>query len=142
MSGKSRIKFSSRAFKERLRKIDEPKNKGDWFSAFANAVTYFEHYGYWRLQAYCLKEGMNLETKLKGLRVSRITLILYLLKLIDTNTFSTMNMIIKERNKLIHPTIAGIRYRNKKEKDRAIQLLEDAKLCLTKSKEGIRIERK
>jgi hypothetical protein len=50
-----------------------------------------------------------------------------------------MNKTSKERNKLIHPvsTQAGMTYRDRKEKDRAIQLLEDATYCIRKLKEGI-----
>ena len=121
------------------RVIDEAIEREDWFSAFSNAVTYFEHWGYWRLRWYCIKEKIDIKERIKHLHVSSLVLILYLLRLIDTNTFSKINKTIKERNKLVHPvsTEAGITYRDRKEKDRATQLLTDAKSCIRKLKEGI-----
>jgi len=117
--------------------IDEAIKREDWFSGFTNSVTYFEHYGYWKLKWYCIKERINVEKKLKHLRAGTLALFLYTLKLIDTDTYSKMNKTIKERNKLVHPAIAGITYRDRKEKDRATQLLKDAKICIRKLKEGI-----
>ena len=119
--------------------IDEASQREDWFSAFSNAVTYFEHWGYWRLHWYCIKEKIEIRERLRHLHVSTLVLVLFLLKLIDTNVFSKMSKIIKERNKLIHPVSAesGITYRHRKEKDRAIELLEDAKYCIKNVKEGI-----
>jgi hypothetical protein len=85
------------------------------------------------------KKKSNLREKLRHLHVSTLVLVLYLLKLIDTNVFSKMNKIIHERNRLIHPvsTESGISYRDRKEKERAIELLEDAKYCIKNVKEGI-----
>lgn len=120
-----------------IKVIDKAIGEEDWFSAFTNSVTYFEYYGYWRLRWYCIKEKIDVKEKLKNLRVGSLALVLFLLKLIDRNTYSKMNKIIKERNKLIHPAIAGITYRDRKKKDRAIQLLEDAKFCITELKKGI-----
>jgi hypothetical protein len=122
-----------RAFRE----IDEAIEKKDWFLGFANSVTYLEHLGYWLLRWYCIKEKIDISDKLKNLRVSTIALILYLLKLIDMNTFTKINTIVRERNKLIHPTQVGLSYRDRKEKERATELLKDAKLCITKLKERI-----
>ena len=104
---------------------------------FANSVSYLEHLGYWLLRWYCIKENIEVKKKLKNLRVSTIALTLYLLKLIDTNTFTKMNTIIKERNKLIHPIELGLSYRQQKEKEKAIKLLKDAKYCIAKFKEEI-----
>lgn len=112
--------------------IDKAIQDEDWFSGFANAVAYLEHFGYWLLRWYCIKKKINVKRKIARLRVNTITLILYLLGLIDTRTYSMMNKTIKERNKLIHPTIAGISYRDRKEKERATELLNDAKFCLEK----------
>jgi len=119
--------------------INEAIEREDWFSAFSNAVTYFEHWGYWKLRWYCVKEEIDIKERLRNLRVSTLTVILYLLKLIDKNTFSKMITTIKERNGIIHPTStkARITYRGKKDKNRAVQLLEDAKYCIRKLKEGI-----
>lgn len=119
--------------------IDETIQREDWFSAFSNSVTYFEHWGYWRLHWYCIKEKIEIGERLRHLHVSTLVLVLYLLKLIDNNVFSKMSKIVKERNKLIHPvsTESGIFYRDRKEKDRAIELLEDAKYCIKTVKEGI-----
>lgn len=123
--------------------INEAIKREDWFSAFSNAVTYFEHWGYWKLRWYCIEEEIDIKERLRNLRVGTLTTILYILKLIDENTFSKMITIIKERNGIIHPTSkkGRITYRGKKEKDRAVQLLEDAKYCIRKLKEGILKER-
>jgi len=119
--------------------IDDAIKRRDWLSGFSNSVVFFEHYGYFRLRWYCLKERIDLSKKLEGLHVSTLTLILYLLKIIDADTFSKMNKTIKERNMLTHPISAeaGISYRETKEKTRATQLLEDAKFCIRKLREGI-----
>ena len=119
--------------------INEAIEREDWFSAFSNAVTYFEHWGYWRLEWYCIKKKIVLGTKLKRLHVSTLVLILYLLRLINTDTYTKMNETMKERNRLIHPisTEAGITYRDKKDKDRATEILDNAKLCIRQLKEGV-----
>jgi len=124
-------------YERAFREIDEAIEKRDWFLGFANSVTYFEHFGYWLLRWYCIKEKVDISDRLKNLRVSTIALMLYLLRLIDTNTFTKINTIVKERNKLIHPAEVGLRYRDRKEKERATELLKDAKLCITKLKERI-----
>ena len=46
-----------------------------------------------------------------------------------------MRKTLDERNKLIHPGRDGIAYRYQKDKDRATELLEDAKLCIHKIRE-------
>jgi hypothetical protein len=60
--------------------INQAIERRDWFSGFSNSVTYFEHWGYWRLKWNCIKEQIDIEEKLKHLHVSTLTLILYLLK--------------------------------------------------------------
>jgi hypothetical protein len=42
----------------------EAIQRGDWSSTFSNAVAYFEHWGYWRLNQYCTKENIHLEEKI------------------------------------------------------------------------------
>lgn len=71
---------------------------------------------------------------LKKINIRALTITLYITQLIDQNTFSKMQKIIEERNKLIHPigSDAGIAYRGTKERDRAKALLEDAKFCIKK----------
>jgi len=119
--------------------IDEAIQRGDWFSAFSNAVAYFEHWGYWRLSWYCTEENIHVEEKVRNLSVSTLTLTLYLLKIMNQNTYSKMSKTILERNKLVHPISRGkgIGYRNRKERDRAIEILTDAKKCITELKQGI-----
>jgi hypothetical protein len=119
--------------------IGEAIQRDDWFSAFSNAVAYFEHWGYWRLDWYCTKENIHVEEKIRNLSVSTLALTLYLLKLINQNIYSKMSKTILERNKLVHPISRGkgIRYRDKKERDRAIEILTDAKECITELKQGI-----
>lgn len=121
--------------------IDDATTREDWFSGFTNSVTYFEHWGYWKLRWYCIKKGImgtsSEKEKLRNLHVSNLVLILHLLKLIDQDTYSRINKIIQERNKLVHPGRAGISYRDRKQKDRAVELLIDAKACIKKLKQGI-----
>lgn len=119
--------------------IDEAIKRKDWFSAFSNAVAYFEHWGYWRLRHYCIKEKIYEKEKIKHITVSNLVLILHLLKLIDQNTHAKMVTTIKERNKLIHPILQGegIGYRARKEEDGAIKILENAKKCITALKEDL-----
>ena len=126
-------------FRSHTAAIDNAIKKEDWFSGFSNAVTYFEYWGYWRLHWYCTREKIEEYGKTKGLSASSLLTILYLLKEVDANTFNKMGKVIKERNKLIHPisTDAGMTYKDTKEKDRATELLNDAKECITKVKEGI-----
>jgi len=126
-------------FRSHIVAIDRAIENEDWFSGFSNAVTYFEYWGYWRLHWYCLKEHIEEYGKTKYLNASSLLTILYLLKEIDANTFNKMIKVIKERNKLIHPisTDSGMTYRDTKEKDRATELLNDAKECISKVKEGV-----
>lgn len=122
--------------------IEEAIQRKDWVSAFSNAVTYFEHWGYWRLRYYCIKEKIHEKKKIKRLSVSNLALILHLLKLIDQNTHAKMTKTIKERNKLVHPVLLGegIGYRDRKKEDRAIEILTDAKECIKELRLGITIE--
>lgn len=126
-------------FRSHIKVIDKAIQNEDWFSGFSNAVTYFEHWGYWRLHWYCVREHIEEYGKTKYMNASSLLITLYLLKEIDANTFNKMAKVIKERNKLIHPisSESGIAYRDEKEKDRATGLLNDAKECITKVKQGI-----
>jgi hypothetical protein len=119
--------------------IDKAIQNEDWVSAFSNAVSYFEHWGYWKLSWYCIEEDIHVERKIENISISNLTLILYLLKLIDTNTFSKMQKTINERNKLVHPILRGqgVNYKDTKNRDRAVEILEDAKYCINKLKEGV-----
>jgi len=117
--------------------INDAITREDWFSGFTNAVTYFEHWGYWRLRWYCIQNEIYMKEVTKNLRVSNLIIILRLLKIIDQETYSKIKEIIKERNKLVHPEIAGISYRDRKRRDNAVRLLIDAKNCIVKLKEGI-----
>ena len=119
--------------------IDEAIKRKDWFSAFSNAVTYFEHWGYWRLEWYCIKENIGFRDRLKHLNVSTLIHILFLLKIIDEDTFSKIIVTIRERNRLIHPASrnSGISYRYRKDRDKATQILDDAKQCIQRIKAGV-----
>ena len=55
---------------------------------------------------------------------------LRILELIDNETYSKMREIITERNKVVHPSRKGIKYVDKKKKDKATLLLKQAKKCL------------
>ena len=117
--------------------INEAKDREDWFSGFTNAVTYFEHWGYWRLRWYCIQNQIDMKKETKRLNINSLVLVLRLLKLIDQATYLKIMKIVKERNKLVHPGRAGISYRERKKRDRAVELLNDAKECIKNLKEGI-----
>ena len=138
--------MSEETFEKRLRKIDDAKEEEDWFSAFANTVSYFEHYGYFAIRAYCVREKVKLTGKAMGslkrnLSAGNIALLLRVLKLIDNETYSGMKKIIEERNKLVHPGREGIAYRDRKKKDTAIRLLNQGKECLRKTKGTITLRK-
>lgn len=131
---KKSTSFSSPAFQKRLEKIDSAIIEEDWFSGFALAVTYFEHYGYWAIRFYCLREKIELTNKadasLKKLGAVQLALFLRVLKLINNQTYSNMKKVVEERNKIVHPGRDSILYPDKKEKDEATMLLKQAKDCL------------
>jgi BMFP domain-containing protein YqiC len=120
--------------------IDKAIAREDWFSAFSNAVSYFEFWSFWALESYCLKENIDVEQKLKRLPVSTLTLMLYLLKLIDFDTYSKMNIVTRERNRLVHRNIPEKIpiYDGEKKTAEATQLLEDAKQCIRNVRKEIR----
>jgi len=122
--------------------IDDAKDIEDWFAAFANAVSYFEHYGYWAIILYCYREKVQLTEKarnsLKRLSAANICLLLRILKLTDNEAYSSMRKIIEERSNLVHPSRKGIRYRDKKKRDNAVMLLNQAKECIEKIKSTIK----
>jgi hypothetical protein len=139
----SRTSFSSKAFEERMRKIDNAIDEEDWFSAFALVGSYFEHYSYWAVRFYCNKAKINLTQKavesLKRSGSAELLLSLLLLKLIDENTYSKMKKIIEERNKVVHPLKESIRYADEKQKDEAVRLLKEAKDCLLQVRRSIKL---
>lgn len=118
--------------------IDDAINRQDWVSAFSNAIAYFEMWGYWLLRFYCRNEKLYVQKKIEDFRVANLTLVLYLLKLIDQNTFSKMMETIKKRNNIIHAGAKGEfkRFLDEKERIEAITVLENAKYCIEKLKEG------
>jgi hypothetical protein len=121
--------------------INEAIERKDWFSAFSNAVSYFEFWAYIWLWRYCKKENMHIEEIIKGLNARELNLILYLLKLTDFNFFNKMNKTIKERNFYVHPEKAEemLSYRHKEEreeKEETIRMLRDAKYCTKKVRDG------
>jgi hypothetical protein len=122
--------------------IDEAIEREDWFSAFSNAVSYFEFWNFWAIEAYCLRVNIDVEKKLRRLPASTLVLMLYLLKLIDFDTFSKMNIVIRERNKLVHtnlPEKIPI-YDDDKKRAIAIQQLNDAKECIRIVRKTIRTD--
>jgi len=121
--------------------IDEAIKREDWFSAFSNAVSYFEFWAYIWLWRYCQKENMHIEEIIKGLNARELNLILYLMKLTDSNFFHKMKKTISERNFYVHPEkteeMLGYRHKeSKEEKEEALRYLEDAKYCTKKVREG------
>jgi len=124
------------------RTINYYKRKELWFPAFTNSVTYFEHFGYWAIKAHCSRNNIELTQKakdsLKNLQAGNIALVLRILDLIDNETYSDMKKIIEERNKLVHPGRRGITYRERKRKDRAERLLNQAKQSIKEIRKTIR----
>lgn len=139
----SRTRFSSKAFKERMSKIDNAITEEDWFLAFTLVGSYFEHYSYWAIRFYCNNAKINLTQKaiesLKMSSAAQLLLSLLLLKLIDDNTYSRMKKIIEERNKVVHPMKESIKYADEKKKDDAIRLLNQAKDCLLQIRGSIKL---
>lgn len=127
------------------RVIDDSKEREDWFAAFTNAVTYFEHYGYYAIKLYCARKQVkltrNATDSLRRLGAGDIALILRILKLIDNETYSNMKKIIKERNMLVHPGRKGIIYREQKRMERAIELLTQAKQSIKEIRSTIRLRK-
>jgi hypothetical protein len=119
--------------------IQDAIQREDWFSGFSNAVTFFEYWGYYRLYWYCINKKLGLEKEIKSFRVNSIITMLYLTKQIDQDTFGKIRRVIHERNKLVHPisTEAGITYRDRKEKDTAIEILESAVACIKELRKGV-----
>lgn len=108
----------------------------DWVSAFATAVSYFEYYGARTIKGRCRSlEIPRYKDIVKNMGASRIILILRLLALVDKDIYGKMRKTLQERNKLIHPERGGIGYRYKKQKDKAKELLEDAKQCIHQIRE-------
>lgn len=141
MTRKQSTSFSTALFDERLKRIDEAKSEPNWFSGFTNAVTYFEHYGYWAIRFYCKRESITLTNKaqdsLKKLGATELALLLLSLKLIQNGTYSKMRSVITERNKIVHPGREGIKY-VKEKKDEWTLLLEQAKECLLEIKDAVK----
>jgi hypothetical protein len=133
MTRKASKSFSSAALKNRLRKVDNAVKKEDWFSAFASIVTYFEHFGYWAVTFYCRRNKMTLTKKaletLRRFGAADLAFLLRILNLMDNETYSTMKKTIEERNKIVHPGQRGIKYVDKKSKEEASRLLNEAKEC-------------
>lgn len=119
------------------KEIQDAIDNEDWISAFATAVGYFEYYGARIIKGRCKSlEIPRYKDIVKNMSASSIILILRLLGLVDADIYGKMRKTLQERNKLIHPERGGIGYRYQKEKDRAIELLEDAKQCIHRIREA------
>jgi len=130
--------------------IDKAIQARDWFTGFATAISYIEHFGTIKLRNYInsrilqlmeseetrknvkkqLKEdfGKNLEK----LGAKDIAFLLYAFQLIDSDTYLRLRKIIVERNKLVHPARKGIAWRYTKPERTARELLQQAKDCIQK----------
>ena len=138
--------------------IDKAIENRDWFPGFANAVSYFEHFGTIKLRNYIdsrilqtiedeekrkrVKNQLedDLGKNLQRLSAKDIVFLLYAFQLIDSDTYIQSRKIIKERNKLVHPSRKGIAWRYTKPERTAKELLQQAKECIRKISE-IRINR-
>ena len=121
------------------RQMDMAIDRNDWLSAFAVAVGYFEYYGAEILKKRYKSLGIpELRRTVEELRVGTMAFVLRLLKIVEIDTYSKMRRIIKERNKLVHPTRRGPAYGARKERDTAIGILDDARECLRVLREAIK----
>lgn len=130
--------------------IDKAIESRDWFTGFATAISYFEHFGTIKIRSYIdsrilraiddLEERENVRKQLRDdlgknlerLSAKNIAFLLYAFKLIDSNTYLDMRKISTERNKLVHPTRKGIAWRYTKPYRTAKELLQKAKECIHK----------
>lgn len=118
------------------KEIQDAIDGEDWISAFATAVSYFEYYGANIIKGRCKSlEIPRYKDIVKNMGASNIILILRLLSLVNEDIYGKMRKTLQERNKLIHPERGGIGYRYKKQKDRAKELLEEAKQCIHRIRE-------
>jgi hypothetical protein len=117
--------------------IDDAIRRKDWLSAYSNVTAYFELWGYWLLIYYCRNEKLYVQKRIEDFSVSNLTLVLYLLRLIDQNTFTKMTEAIKKRNAILHAGSRGEskRFLSEKEQEEAIKILENAKYCIDKLKD-------
>ena len=124
------------------KEIDDATENEDWVSAFTTAVSYFEYYGARIIKKRCESlEIPRYKDIVKNMGVSNIVLILRLLNMVDRDTYQKIRKTIQERNKLIHPERGGIGYRYSKQKDRARELLEDAKECIHQIRQAMEQQR-
>lgn len=123
------------------KEIDDAVKNGDWFSAFATAVSYFEHYGAETIRKRSASlEIPNYKDTIPNMSVHSIAFTLRLLSAIDKDTYEKIKTVIAERNKLIHPERGGVGYRYSIEAQSAAKLLEDAKACIHKLREAMEKE--
>ena len=116
------------------KEIKDAMSRNDWVGGFSIAVSYFELFGFHTLIRYCNSLGKPLsktvKDELKRTNVKQLVVLLFSLRLINRDTYSKMNKTIKERNKLIHFLRGGPDYRDRKQEDRAKELLQDAIECI------------
>jgi hypothetical protein len=91
------------------REIEDARNRGDYFAAFALSTTYFEAYGSIALQKV-LKNPLG-KDRIERLSVSEISAILYGIGAIDQTTYQSILEVTKQRNQLVHPEDIALRYK-------------------------------
>jgi hypothetical protein len=104
------------------KEIDEARNREDFFSAFALAVSFFEYYGLKILGSRF--SGIVSHDKFERLSANDMTTLLFCTGTISSEIYVKMIEVIKERNKLVHPKIIED---NKLNRVIADKLLEKAK---------------
>lgn len=130
--------------------IDKAIKSKDWFTGFATAISYFEHFGTIKIRNYIdsrilraisdTQERQKVRKQLKDdlgknlerLNAKDIAFLLFAFKLIDIDTYLDMRKITSERNKLVHPARKGIAWRYTKPEATAKELLRKAKDCIHK----------
>jgi len=113
----------------------------DWFFAFSSAVTFFELWGYWRLQQHCEYEKLYAASQIKKLEASNLALVLYLLQLIDQDTHVKITRVIEGKNNFVHPASEVDRlsspYLNEENAKAAETVLRGAIVAIERIKKGL-----
>jgi len=138
---RGKIELPSSAFVlNPYKEIDDAASNGNWTSAFATAVTFFEYYG----RRIIRKRGESLQMRQLDDDISRMTVAsiiftLRVLNIIDETTYKDMKEVNTQRNNLIHLDKQGdpsettkLVKRYSLQESRAKPLLQKAKECIQK----------
>lgn len=91
------------------REIAAARDRGDYFTAFALSVAYFEYYGSIALKK-CLKNPVS-EDRFSRLSTTEMASVLYGFGMLDKSTFQTILEVNVTRNDLVHPDDLALKYK-------------------------------